>query len=240
MIKSMLLQIIGQRNVGRLDYILNRKSPDAWGPLNGQRIRQGVYAEIVRRIRFQAIVETGTYRGTTTAYFAQSGLPVYTVEIDPRCFAYASMRFRKYDRVRVHEGDSPEFLKELARLPECPRSRVLFYLDAHVQDSSRYHKAPLVEELTIIFSHWAESVVMIDDFQVPASSYSFDDWGPSRNLCLDCFESLKDFGLTAFFPVANAADESGARRGWVVVCRDNSIAQALNEVEGLRQVREYL
>jgi hypothetical protein len=235
MIKSMLLRVIGQRNAGRLDYVFNRKSADAWGPLNGQRIRQGVYKEMISRINFQAIVETGTYRGTTTAYFAEYGSPVYTVEIHPRCFAYASLRFRKHDRVHVYEGNSPEFLRELARLPECPRSRVLFYLDAHVQDSSRYHKAPLVEELTIIFSQWRESVVMIDDFQVPGTSYSFDDWGPGRNLCLDCFEPLQHFGLRAFFPVADATNETGAKRGWVVVCRDRNIVQTLNGIAGLRQ-----
>jgi hypothetical protein len=235
MIKSTVLRVIGERNAGRLDYFFDRKSADAWGPLNGQRIRQGVYKEIIKRIDFQAIVETGTYRGTTTAYFAESGLPVFTVEIHPRCFAYASLRFRNQERVRVSEGNSPDFLRELARQPETPRSRVFFYLDAHVQDSSRYHKAPLVEELEIIFSHWQEAVVMVDDFQVPGTAYSFDDWGPGRNLCVDCFEPLKDVGLTAFFPAADVTSETGAKRGWVVVCRESHIVQTLSEITGLRQ-----
>jgi hypothetical protein len=238
MIKSTLLKVIGPRNAGRLDYLLERKSADAWGPLNGQRIRQGVYAEIIKRIDFNVIVETGTYRGTTTAYFAQTGLPVYTVEIDPRCFAYSALRFRNQDQVRVYEGNSPEFLRGLARSPEFSRSKVFFYLDAHVQDSTRYHKAPLVEELEIIFTHWTESVVMIDDFQVPGTGYSFDDWGPGRNLCVeDCLEPLQDLGLTAFFPVAGVSHETGAKRGWVVVCRgsDGNILQALNQITGLRR-----
>jgi hypothetical protein len=216
-----------------LDYVLSRKSADGWGPLNGQRIRQAVYSDIMRRIEFQAIVETGTYRGTTTAYFAESGLPVYTVEIDPRCFAYAALRFKKDKRVRVYEGNSPDFLTELARLPACPRSRVFFYLDAHVQDSSRYHQAPLVEELQIIFSNWDEAVVMIDDFQVPGTAYSFDDWGPGRNLCLECLAPVTDLGLTAFFPTVNATDETGARRGWVVLCRNGRIREVLRRVPNL-------
>lgn len=237
MIKSILLKALGQRNAGRLDYFLNRKSADAWGPLNGQQVRQSVYAEIVKRVGFQTIVETGTYRGTTTAYFAKTGLPVYTVEIHPRCFAYSALRFRNHESVRVYEGNSPDFLTQLARQPDLTHARTFFYLDAHVQDSSRYHRAPLVEELDIIFSHWDESVVMIDDFQVPGTAYSFDDWGPGRNLCVDCFEPLKHYGLVTFFPVADVTSETGAKRGWAVVCRNKSIIQTLSTVSGLREYR---
>lgn len=85
-VKSFLLKVIGERNAGPLDYLLGRKSEDHWGPLNGQQFRQHVYSEIMRRIDFRAIVETGTFRGTTTEFLAKSGLPVHTVEIDPRAY----------------------------------------------------------------------------------------------------------------------------------------------------------
>jgi hypothetical protein len=234
MLKATVLRIIGERNAGRLDYFLNRKSADAWGALNGQRVRQAVYAEIISRIPFEAIVETGTFRGTTTDYFSKSGLPVFSVEIHPRWFAYASLRFRNHNQVRVFEGNSPDFLTDLTRSSWCPRARVLFYLDAHVQDSTRFYQAPLVEELEIILSNWQQSVVMIDDFQVPGSSYGFDDWGEGRNLSISCFESLKHHQLELFFPAADATEETGARRGWVVLCWDDATAQALREVPGLR------
>jgi len=224
MIKSLILSLIGQKNAGRLDHLLARKSKMAWGPLNGQSFRQRVYAEIMSQIRFQAIVETGTFRGTTTEFFAQTGLPIYTVEIDPRAYGYSSLRFfPQRHQVHVYEGHSPEFLRLLANKPNFPRSKVFFYLDAHVQDSSRFHKAPLVEELEIIFTNWTEAVVMVDDFQVPGTTYGFDDWGAGRTLNLECLEPLKHLNLTPFFPALDAKEETGARRGWVILCHEEKL-----------------
>jgi hypothetical protein len=238
MIKSFILKLVGEKNAGRLDYLLRRKSKDAWGPLNGQSFRQRVYSEIMSRIGFKAIVETGTFRGTTTEYFAKSGLPVYTVEIHPRAYGYASLRFRRRRRqIHAYEGDSPEFLRGLAKNPDFPKSKVFFYLDAHVQDSSRYHKAPLVEELEIIFTNWTEAVVMIDDFQVPGTDYSFDDWGPEKSLNVACLEPLKDLRLSAFFPAAEPKNETGAKRGWVVLCREDSTTQILRGISDLTSRR---
>jgi hypothetical protein len=234
MIKSFVLSLIGKKNAGRLDYLLGRKSKDAWGPLNAQTFRQRVYADIMTQIDFEAIVETGTYRGTTTEFFAKSGLPVYSVELDPRAYGYASLRFfNRRDQVHLFHGDSPEFLRDLANDPDFPKSNVFFYLDAHVQDSSRYHKAPLVEELEVIFTKWTGAVVMIDDFQVPGTDYSFDDWGPDKTLNLRRLEPLQHLNLTPFFPALGPEQETGAKRGWVVLCREDTITQMLSGISTL-------
>jgi hypothetical protein len=229
MIKSLVLGLIGKKNAGRLDYLLGRKSKTAWGPLNAQSFRQRVYLDIMSRIKFDAIVETGTFRGTTTDFFAKSGLPVYSVELDPRAYGYASLRFfNRRDQVHLFYGNSPEFLRDLANDPHFPKSKVFFYLDAHVQDSSRYHKAPLTEELEIIFTTWTESVVMVDDFQVPGTDYGFDNWGPGKTLNLECLELLNHLRLWAFFPALSPEHETGAKRGWVVLCREANVAKTLS------------
>ena len=95
---------------------------------------------------FDGIIETGTYLGTTTAMFAETGLPVYSVECNPRYFAYASRRFRR-NRHRVHlfECDSITFLKQISRDSQLAKSRLFFYLDAHWGAH-----LPLLEELRII------------------------------------------------------------------------------------------
>jgi len=231
MIKSFVLSLIGKKNAGRLDYLLRRKSKDAWGPLNGQSFRQRVYADIMARINFKAIVETGTFRGTTTEFFAKSGLPVYSVELEPRAYGYASLRFlHRRNQVRLFHGDSPDFLRGLTNDTNFPKSNVFFYLDAHVQD-----KAPLVEELEIIFTNWTEAVVMIDDFEVPGTAYSFDDWG-FKTLNLQLLEPLKYLNLTPFFPVLDPKQETGAKRGWVVLCREDTITQILSGMRNLTPV----
>ena len=237
MINSLILRLIGDKTAGRLDYFLNRKSKDAWGALNGQTVRQKAYKDIIGRISFRAIVETGTYRGTTSDYFATtSGLPVYTVEVHPRCYGYSMERFAKDTRVHAYQGDSPKFLRELAEDTNVPKSNVFFYLDAHVQDSSKYHKAPLLEELEIIFENWKEAVVMVDDFQVPGSDYGFDDWGSGKTLNVEIIHALKPFGVTAFFPSVPAMQDTGAKRGWVVVCREQRITKIL---EGIENIKAY-
>ncbi len=240
-IRASILGLLGKKNVGRLDYLLKRKPKDPFGgPLNGQTFRQRIYADIMDRMDFKAIVETGTFRGTTTEFFAKSGLPVYSVEIDDRAYGYASQRLsRQRDRVRLFQGSSPEFLKGLAERLDFPKSRVFFYLDAHVQDSSRYHKAPLVEELEIIFTKWTEAVVMVDDFQVPGTAYSFDDWGPGRSLSLECLNPLRHLDLSAFFPSVGPKHETGARRGWVVLCRDENVVRILSNIERLLPVNSH-
>lgn len=235
MVKSLILKIIGEENAGRLDYLLNRKSKNAWGPLNGQNFRQLVYSEIMATIPFQAIIETGTFRGTTTEYFAASKLPVYTVEIHPRAYGYAAQRFSGgKNGVHVFKGNSPDFLNALAIDTSVPKSKVFFYLDAHVQDSSKYYKAPLVEEIEVIFTKWTEAVVMVDDFKVPGTNYSFDDWGPGKTLSLECLEELKHLNLKAYFPTLDPKEETGAKRGWVVLCREDSLAKILGSMKNLR------
>jgi hypothetical protein len=231
MVKRFIARLLlGDRNVGRLDYLLRRQSKDVWGgPFNGQKIRQQIYSDILSRVAFRAIVETGTFRGTTTEFFAKSGLPVYSVDLDPRAYGYASLRlFRQRHRVHLFQGHSPEFLRGLAAPPNFPRSKVFFYLDAHYG-----WDAPLVDELEIIFTKWTDAVVMVDDFQVPGTDYVYDDWGPGKTLNMAQLEPLRHLCLSAFFPAIDPKDETGEKRGCVVLCRENDITTILRGIETL-------
>ena len=234
-VKSLIFRMLGGKNIGRLDYLLGRQSKNPWGgPLNGQSFRQRIYSDIMNRGNFKAIVETGTFRGTTTEFFARAGLPVYSVEIDLREHGFASQRLSHLrDRVHLFHGNSPEFLQSLADDSAFPKSNVFFYLDAHVQSAQVYHQAPLVEELETIFANWNEAVVMVDDFQVPGTAYGFDDWGPDRNLDLACLEPLKHLELSFFFPTLDPKNETGAKRGCVVLCRDEALKNALSQIDTL-------
>jgi hypothetical protein len=230
--------MLGAKNIGRLDYLLRRQSKNPWeGPFNGQSFRQRIYSDIMDRGNFKAIVETGTFRGTTTEFFARAGLPVYSVEIDLREHGFASQRLSHLrDRVHLFHGNSPEFLQSLARNSAFPKSNVFFYLDAHVQSAQVYHEAPVVEELEIIFTNWTEAVVMIDDFEVPGTAYSHIDYGPGRVLNLAYLEPVNYLRLFAFFPVLGPEEETGAKRGWVVLCREDAINKILSGIRNLTRV----
>jgi hypothetical protein len=229
-IKTIVANLIGQGNLGRLDYLLKPRLRRSWGgPFNGQNFRQRIYSDLIKKINFEAIVETGTYLGTTTEFFAASGFPVYSVEANQRLYGYSSWRFfRRRDRIHLYQGDSREFLRCLAANEDFSKSKLFFYLDAH----GREH-LPLREELEIILTHWREAIVMIDDFEVPGTDYGYDDYGPGKVLNMSYLEPIQHLQLHAFFPAAEAKEETGMKRGCVVLCRDEALNNALCEIDTL-------
>lgn len=202
------------------------RSSWGWGPLNGQAGRQGIIRDLARTLAFDEVVETGTYRGNSTEFFAHVvGVPIHTVEAHPRYFHYAAKRLSPYPDVTVELGDSRKILRRLGERPGDPLT--LFYLDAHWEQD-----LPLAEEIEIIAKGWRAAVIVIDDFQVPDDSgYTFDDYGPGRRLCVDY---LPDVGWSLFFPSLPSADETGGRRGCAVLAPP-AISDRLAAVASLRR-----
>jgi hypothetical protein len=200
------------------------------GPLNGQYVRQQIVLQLLRAVPFEAIVETGTYRGSSTEFFAtQSRVPVHTVESFPRFFYYSKLRFRRRPHVRVACGDSREFLRRLDKDPTFPKHLVFFYLDAHW-----YEELPLREEVELITGSWKDAAIMIDDFEVPGDTgYGFDNYGPDKRLCLEYLPPLSSLGMTAYFPAVPSTKETGPRRGCVVLA-DPALADRIASVHLLR------
>jgi hypothetical protein len=198
----------------------------SWGgPMNGQSGRQQLVRQLVAMVDPAAVVETGTYRATTTEFLAHvTGGPVYTVESERRFFEYARRRCSHNRSIQLSLGDSRGFLGRLAADPQVPKKTVLFYLDAHWDTD-----LPLAEELTVITEHWTDPVVVIDDFAVPGDpGYGFDDYGPGRALTLDYLPQAAMGGMTALFPALRSTLESGARRGCVVLASLDRAAALLS------------
>jgi hypothetical protein len=206
---------------GRLDYYLRPKLRDGrelfsmeWrgtGPMNGQPSRQNAVQTILEKLPPPAIIETGTYRGITTEWFAQFGVPVHTIEVNPRLHAYASTRLRKHRNVTCHLGRSVDVMKTLAPEPESmPKPGTFFYLDAHWDAD-----VPVVGELDQIFLNWPRPIILIDDFQVPGQSYHWLDRGPGHELTADI---LGDYGrLSRWYPSTPAYQEAGMNTGWTII-----------------------
>ena len=196
---------------------------DPWGgPFNGQARRQAVFVELCRRIPFAAVVETGTFRGATTGFLhTTAGAPVFSAEIMPRSYYFSRRRLRKYRAVTVVHADSRRFLSGLLQTHrQLVGETVFFYLDAHWQP-----ELPLGEELVTIASNWQRPIIMIDDFEVPGTDYGFDDYGPQKRLCIDYLPAVIRREFRAYFPTAPTSDETGSRRGYVVLARREFDAQ---------------
>jgi len=222
-IKGAVKGLLGDRLMGWLDFLRHPSMQPSWGgPFNGQKYRQRILFDLLYFFPIKAIVETGTFQGTTTAFFAVTGLPVYTTEIHLRYFTYCRLHFlfnRKM--IHLHKQDSRSFLRTLCNDRSVPKEDMFFYLDAHWGED-----LPLREELEIIFSNWSRSIVMIDDFAVPDSDYGFDNYGPDKALDLKYIEPIVSaHKLAVFFPAAKPPEETGTKRGSVVLCPEMSGAE---------------
>jgi hypothetical protein len=229
-----VLRAVGPEKFGELEYRLKPRRRASWGgPMNGQAGRVRICRDVWTTLSPAAIVETGTFRGTTTEFFAELGVPVYSVEAEPRFHYFAAYRFRELrDRVHLTLGDSRSFLQRLAADPAVPKRNVFFYLDAHWNAD-----LPLAEEITAIFASWQQSVILIDDFEVPGDSYAYDDYGPGAALNTEYLDRLGRTDMFRFYPSLRAVEETGAKRGCVVLCNDAGIRERLTALSSLREER---
>ena len=217
---------------GKLDYHLRPGLRQGIvGPLNGQAHRQRMFNEIVTALKPAAIIETGTFRGTTTQYMhLQSGAPVWTTEVSPKYFAFAQCMLSKHRDVKVALSDSRAFLKKLSVDPAVPKQNVFFYLDAHWQDD-----LPLRDEVQIIMKSWKQVAIMVDDFKVEDDpGYTYDDYGEGKCLELSYIGRFEDYGLQAFFPSVPSSQETSLKRGSVVLM-DRAATEMAGNVPSLRK-----
>lgn len=159
------------------------------------------------RMQIEEFVETGTYRGETTAWAAEHFARVTTIELSPKFHAAAVERFRAKPAVRVLNGSSAAVLREIARSLAGP---TLFWLDAHwsgLDTAGREAECPLLEEIAAINAASGEHAVLVDDARLfcapPPRPHRAADW--------------PDLAAT----VAALAD--GGRR-YVALCQDVFIA----------------
>ena len=216
-----LRNLVSDEVKGRIDFYRFPERGASWGgPFNGQFGRREIFEAIIRTAQPRLILETGTYRGTTTELFAKTTIPVVTIESDRRNYGFARTRLRGCRNVDVRLGDSRH---ELRRVFDCQREllggRQLFfaYLDAHWNDD-----LPLADELDIIFSNAPNTVAMIDDFRVPDDpGYGYDDYGPGKALDQSYIAPIiKAHRLTALYPRIPSSQETGGRRGCVVLAKE--------------------
>jgi hypothetical protein len=188
---------------------------------------------MVEKLRPAAIVETGTYLGTTTEWMAAFQVPVFSCECSEEHFGFARARLGRIPNVTVVLGDSRRVLASLlgGALRGARQQPLLFYLDAHWNAD-----LPLIEEIDLVFNQCPRAIVLIDDFEVPDDpGYGFDSYGPGRALnALYIAAAVRAHGLVSFLPSTPSSAETGMRRGCVVLCKDAALAEALIAMPLLR------
>lgn len=224
-LKSFIQSFVGQKVLGMLDYYRFPKTWNSWGgAFNDQEFRKKIFRELMERTAFSAIVETGTFRGATTKFlYEDSGLPVYTVEVNPRYYGYVKSKFLFSGGIRSYHADSRTFLNNLLSTQKFAGQSIFFYLDAHWGSD-----LPLAEELQIIFGK-CKAVVMVDDFKVPGDDgYGYDTYPGNKILDLEYLRPVnRELDLSVFFPASRADKETGKKRGCIVLAREKAIITSL-------------
>jgi hypothetical protein len=196
--------------------------------MNGQTARLEAVRQIFYRCGIRSILETGTYRGTTTEWFAQLGVPVVTIESHAPTFEFAMRRLKRFENVSIRFGNSSVVLPDYLPSALTP---AMIYLDAHWEGY-----LPLAEELAAISRLLDRFVVIVDDFQVPDDSgYSFDDYGPGKALNPGYLDACAGSDLARFYPSVPSREETGSCRGWVVLTKDVTLIETLSKMSLLRR-----
>lgn len=204
------------------------RTPWGNGPLNGQDGRRRIVETLVSTLGIERIVETGTFRGTSTALFRNLA-ETWSIEASRRNHWFARHRFRGDRRVHLLLGDSRVRLTELARRAELTRRPTLFYLDAHWGED-----LPLGEELQIAAARWSDWVAVIDDFRVPHDDgYGFDSYSADATLDAGYLERRGPAGLRTWYPRLPSHLETGSRRGSAVVTSVTEVAERIDRLEEL-------
>jgi hypothetical protein len=214
-----------------LDYWRRPAWRDIWA-FNGQAFRRRVFADLNATVGFAAIVETGTSFGTTTRYFRQTTRgPIHSFETNPRRYGYARTHLKGCPALYLYRCDSRTGLHRLAASGALPSGPVFFYFDAHGGGD-----LPVAEEIALAFRHWSGGVVMIDDFCVPDDpGYGFDDYGAGGTLNLEYLDGHGVLSSGVWFPRCVSGDETGARRGCVVLASATDVIDRIDALPTLRR-----
>lgn len=111
-------------------------------------------------------VETGTYKGDTSALLAENSKKVFTIEPADHLFAAAKKRFASNPNIEVIHGLSEEVFPHL--IPTLTGD-VNFWLDGHFSAGITHQgpkDTPIEEELACIESHignFTRLAVLVDD-----------------------------------------------------------------------------
>jgi len=142
---------------------------------NGQIARAFIIDRVQREFGCTSFVETGTYRGSTSAFVSKAfHLPVFTCELDNSSYMKSKMNLFWFKNIKLSHQSSPNFLKSITTA-DVAGNNPLFYLDAHWNDY-----LPLSDELSIIAKSVERAVIVIDDFYVPDRDFAYDSYDGQR------------------------------------------------------------
>ena len=178
----------------------------------GDLFARNKFQDIIESNGINTVVETGTYLGSTTRYFAQWADIVHTIEINKYNYEKAKSNLYDCSNVKMHFGNSSqELAKVIATLDKS--QPVLFFLDAHWEDYN-----PLLAELKVIALAGLKPFIAIHDFKVPNKpELGFDSY-KGQDYEWDWIKAgIEEIYDEGGYKVEYNSEASGAKRGIIYI-----------------------
>lgn len=174
---------------------------------NGDTSLQSKFEEIVNEYKPDLILETGTFHGETTEFFAKFGVTVYTTEINYENALTAHNVLKDFKNVRQLIGDSVNCLNKIKE--NLVDKKILCFLDSHWNNDK-----VLERELDFFTENNIKPYILIHDFYNPEHpEYGYDVWDNHRydyNFYKSYFDKV--YGENQYSYYYNK-DAVGAKRG---------------------------
>ncbi len=147
------------------EVIRDRRRRAAGSPVPPDRVKHKLIELAAMTAGARVVVETGTYWGDTTAYFAVRGYQVHSIELSLRLADLAEKRFGRLSNVHIYQGDSGEILSDVIGAIDEP---ICFWLDGHYSGgvtAGVSADVPILREIEVVGQHpmRAQHVIVIDD-----------------------------------------------------------------------------
>ena len=208
-----------------LDHIQPSLYMDDWSslPFNGQIRRMSMIAAISRSISASAVIETGTFKGSSTPYLASLfKCKTYTIEINEFHASCSERRFKQNHKnldIELRIGDSAvEIVNVLKEISSS--ETVAAYLDAHWLSA-----IPTKQELESLIDWGGKWVAIIDDFEIEHDSgYKYDSYG---DVVIGMPIIPKNDELEVWLPREDSLFETSVRSGTAYVFSNKDLREMI-------------
>jgi FkbM family methyltransferase len=127
-------------------------------------MKQWIVGQYARKYGLNTLIETGTYEGDMVKAMRGRFRVIHSIEIFEPLYWKAVEKFRKFDYIHLHYGNSEDLLPAILEKVDEP---VLFWLDAHYSGKGTGRgniDSPILRELKCIISHPVKNhIILIDD-----------------------------------------------------------------------------
>ena len=190
-------------------------------PFNSDPAVETLVKKLHADFDFERFIETGTYMGFTTMWFADTfpDKEIHTIESQKVMYEKAQTLLKNCSNISSYLGNSPVVLRDILQT----NKKTFFYLDAHWADAW-----PLRQELEEIATNCKDNCcIMIDDFKVPNRPFQFDTY-KNQPLDLDYVLPGLQMIFTEPFVFFNGSSENTERPVGKLICYPKSWSSSLD------------